>query len=200
MIKKDSKPFEMIDHIDEEEKKEQKGPQKVQIFVNLFESGAIVPSGLKQSMFDGFKSIFHNTSQTIKASLEPGSDAETYSEAIKKENQMTEVAIQWKLKNSGDIQWPEGVKLRLIKCYPQIDFTAKSNIAQLKPRENGTMLLSINIPPNYIHHFMVLHFKMQIGKKLFEPNLLVNLKLIPRPNSAEDLSSFPDEQRMKEQL
>lgn len=199
VVKQNSKPFELIDHIDEEEKKEFKGPQKVQIFVNLFESGAIVPSGLKQSMFDGFKSIFQDKSQTIKAALEPGSDAETYTEAIKKKNQMTEVSIQWKLKNSGDVQWPEGVKLRLIKCYPQIDFTAKSNIAQLKPKENGTLLLSINIPPNYYHHFMVLHFKMQIGKRLFEPNLLVNLKLINRPDSNEDLSSFPDEQRLKEQ-
>jgi len=92
-VKKDSKPFDLIDHIDEEEKKEYKGPQKVQIFVNLFESGAIVPSGLKQSMFEGFKSFFSDKSPTIKASLEPGSDAETYTEAIKKENQMTEVAI-----------------------------------------------------------------------------------------------------------
>ena len=144
------------------------------------------------------KSMFSDKLSLPQCVLKSGVDGEVYTEATRAHNKSVEVTVQWNLNNDGEIQWPENMKLRLIKCYPPLDFSAKSKVACLKPHQNGVLLLGINIPANFPYHFMVLHFKLQIGKNLIAPNLLVNMKINTRADPNVDISSF-DEKRLAEQ-
>jgi hypothetical protein len=86
--------------------------------------------------------------------------SEIYTEGNKRSGKPLQVTLNWKLKNSGEAAWPKGMKLRLLKCYPDVTFSAKSQIAELAVKESGNLTVSIDLPENYPYHFMILYFKL----------------------------------------
>jgi len=115
---------------------------------------------VKNSIFDGIKSVFGSSNKNHVSAQLVNSEREIYVEANRRQGKPLEVSLQWYMKNSGDQPWPKGTKLRMIKCYPPLNFSAKSKIPELQPNGSGVLLMSINIPEHFNQHFMILHFKL----------------------------------------
>lgn len=106
------------------------------------------------------------------------SDADLYAEVDYDGNPLKVENLTWTILNRADVAWPKSVELTPIISSPWVLGNSSSAVCELRPKTEGTLQMTIELPSDYKSDHLLVLFKLRSETGVyFGASLLVVIKV-----------------------